>query len=69
MGRRRGRAVSSRQVHVDHAEPTVAARGIKGNGLGFQLNALLADTLAASEALQRRGLRHVEELQLRQRQH
>jgi len=37
---------------------------IKGSGLGQQLNQLLADTLAASEPLQERGLRHVEELQL-----
>lgn len=37
---------------------------IRGRGLGTQLNALLADTLAASPALQERGLRHVEELQL-----
>jgi hypothetical protein len=37
---------------------------IKGSGLGNQLNQLLADTLAASEPLQERGLRHVEELQL-----
>jgi hypothetical protein len=37
---------------------------IQGSGLGVQLNRLLADTLAASEPLQERGLRHVEELQL-----
>lgn len=37
---------------------------IKGSGLGAELNAVLAETLAASEALQERGLRHVEELQL-----
>lgn len=37
---------------------------IKGSGLGVQLNQLLARTLAASEPLQERGLRHVEELQL-----
>jgi hypothetical protein len=37
---------------------------IRGSGLGVQLNRLLADTLAASPALQERGLRHVEELQL-----
>lgn len=37
---------------------------IQGSGLGWQLNRLLADTLTASEALQERGLRHVEELQL-----
>lgn len=38
--------------------------GVRGSGLGPYLNRLLADTLAASEALQDRGLRHVEELQL-----
>lgn len=37
---------------------------IKGSGLGLHLNQLLADTLAASEAFQERGLRHIEELQL-----
>lgn len=37
---------------------------IRGSGLGQHLNKLLADTLAASEPLQLRGLRHVEELQL-----
>lgn len=38
--------------------------GVRGSGLGNYLNRLLADTLAASEALQARGLRHIEELQL-----
>jgi len=38
--------------------------GVHGSGLGIYLNRLLADTLAASDALQARGLRHVEELQL-----
>jgi hypothetical protein len=38
--------------------------GVRGSGLGNYLNKLLADTLAASEALQARGLRHIEELQL-----
>jgi hypothetical protein len=37
---------------------------IGGRGLGVELNAALADTLAASGTLQERGLRHVEELQL-----
>lgn len=37
---------------------------IKGSGLGDYLNRLLAETLAASPALQERGLRHIEELQL-----
>jgi hypothetical protein len=37
---------------------------VRGSGLGEQINGLLADTLAGSEALQERGLRHVEELQL-----
>lgn len=37
---------------------------IRGSGLGQHLNRLLADTLAASEPLKERGLRHVEELQL-----
>lgn len=37
---------------------------VRGSGLGAQLNKLLADTLSASEALQARGLRHIEELQL-----
>lgn len=37
---------------------------IRGSGLGPQLNKVLAETLAASEATQERGLRHVEELQL-----
>jgi hypothetical protein len=37
---------------------------IKGLGLGHYLNRLLAETLAASPALQERGVRHVEELQL-----
>jgi len=37
---------------------------IRGTGLGEHLNKLLADTLAASEPLQARGLRHIEELQL-----
>ncbi len=36
----------------------------QGSGLGLLLNKLLADTLAASEALRERGLRHIEELQL-----
>jgi hypothetical protein len=39
-------------------------QGIHGSGLGFHLNALLAETLASSEELQQRGLRHIEELQL-----
>jgi hypothetical protein len=39
-------------------------RGIKGSGLGLQLNTLLAETLASSKELQERGLRHIEELQL-----
>src|SRR5215217_7634332 len=38
--------------------------GIRGRGLGWYLNRLLADTLAASIPLQQRGLRHVEEMQL-----
>ena len=38
--------------------------GVRGSGLGSYLNKLLADTLAASEPLQERGLRHIEELQL-----
>lgn len=38
--------------------------GIGGRGLGTRLNALLAELLAGSEALQERGIRHVEELQL-----
>lgn len=38
--------------------------GVHGSGLGNYLNRLLADTLAASEPLQERGLRHIEELQL-----
>jgi hypothetical protein len=38
--------------------------GTRGSGLGLHLNSVLAETLAASEALQERGLRHVEELQL-----
>jgi hypothetical protein len=37
---------------------------VKGSGLGSYLNKLLADTLVASEPLQERGLRHIEELQL-----
>lgn len=37
---------------------------IRGSGLGRHLNALLAETLAASPDLQARGLRHVEEWQL-----
>ncbi len=37
---------------------------VRGSGLGQHLNSLLADTLAASQPLQDRGLRHVEELQL-----
>lgn len=37
---------------------------IRGSGLGAHLNRVLCDTLAASEPLQERGLRHVEELQL-----
>lgn len=37
---------------------------IKGSGLGWLLNRLLTETLVASPALQERGLRHVEELQL-----
>ncbi len=37
---------------------------IQGSGLGDQMNRLLADVLASSEALQERGLRHIEELQL-----
>jgi len=37
---------------------------VRGSGLGSYLNKLLADTLAASEPLQERGLRHIEELQL-----
>lgn len=37
---------------------------IQGSGLGWYLNRLLADTLAASKPLQERGLRHVEEMQL-----
>jgi hypothetical protein len=37
---------------------------IRGSGLGSQLNQLLASTLSASEPLQERGLRHIEELQL-----
>src|SRR5438105_6155213 len=32
---------------------------IKGSGLGDQLNQLLTETLAASEPLQERGLRHI----------
>ena len=39
-------------------------KGVHGSGLGEYLNRLLADTLAASESLQSRGLRHIEELQL-----
>jgi hypothetical protein len=39
-------------------------KGVHGSGLGDYLNRLLADTLAASESLQSRGLRHIEELQL-----
>jgi hypothetical protein len=39
-------------------------RKVKGLGLGDTLNALLADTLRMSPALQERGLRHIEELQL-----
>jgi hypothetical protein len=35
-----------------------------GSGLGWQLNRLLADLLAASADIRYRGLRHVEELQL-----
>lgn len=38
--------------------------GIGGHGLGTRLNTLLAELLAGSEALQERGLRHVEDLQL-----
>jgi hypothetical protein len=37
---------------------------IAGSGLGLQLNTLVADLLRESEAIQERGLRHVEELQL-----
>ena len=37
---------------------------IRGSGLGRHLNGLLAETLAASEPLQERGIRHIEELQL-----
>lgn len=37
---------------------------IRGSGLGDILNHLLSETLAASPDLQKRGLRHVEELQL-----
>lgn len=39
-------------------------RAIRGSGLGWHLNRLLAETLTSSEDLQQRGLRHVEELQL-----
>ncbi|GCE16759.1 hypothetical protein [Dictyobacter kobayashii] len=39
-------------------------RHSKGSGLGTQLNQLLSNTLSASEPLQVRGLRHIEELQL-----
>ena len=38
--------------------------GIRGSGLGQYLNRLLAETLAASEPLQDRGIKHIEELQL-----
>lgn len=41
-----------------------SADKIQGSGLGLHLNRLLAETLAASEPLQERGLRHIEELQL-----
>lgn len=37
---------------------------IAGSGMGEELNSLLAETLAASPALLKRGLRHIEELQL-----
>lgn len=37
---------------------------IRGSGLGWQLNQLLADLLESSEQVRSRGLRHVEELQL-----
>lgn len=37
---------------------------IRGRGLGNELNHLLAETLVASPALQERGVRHVEEMQL-----
>ena len=39
-------------------------RGIHGSGLGWHLNQLLADLLEASDAVRKRGIRHVEELQL-----
>ncbi|MDQ5825061.1 MAG: hypothetical protein M3441_12765 [Chloroflexota bacterium] len=38
--------------------------GIRGSGLGIQMNQLLIGTLRVSEPLQERGLKHVEELQL-----
>lgn len=37
---------------------------IRGSGLGWHLNQLLADLLESSEQVRARGLRHVEELQL-----
>ncbi|MCL4242982.1 MAG: hypothetical protein KJ048_16645 [Dehalococcoidia bacterium] len=41
-----------------------STKGMRGRGLGEQLNTLFVETLTASEALRQRRLRHVEELQL-----
>jgi hypothetical protein len=49
---------------VDEIGFGYSEKAIRGSGLGPGLNKLLADTLAASEPLQARGLRHIEELQL-----
>ncbi len=49
---------------VDEIGFGYSEQAIRGRGMGSHLNALLAETLAASPALQNRGLRHVEELQL-----
>lgn len=40
------------------------ASGIRGSGLGSQLNQLILETFGASPDLVRRGVRHVEEMQL-----
>lgn len=54
---------------IDFPEPNEIGFGysegaIRGSGLGPHLNRVFADTLAASEPLRERRLRHIEELQL-----
>lgn len=49
---------------VDEIGFGYSSGAIRGRGLGNELNFLLAETLVASPALQERGIRHVEEMQL-----